>query len=272
MVNEFLEYQRKVKGLSAGTCEEYRKDLRAWIAYAKRRGLTWSRTVKHDVDVWICAMVDAGLKPRTIKKRVAVLRCIYRWMVHEGMLEVNPATYCQTPKVAETLPQTVEVIDVERYLNAPAVSVDDRQMKLLTALLLESGLRISEALNLRWSDLDTEKRCVRIEGKGGKERFAFFGERTVKQLGKIRPEVDACKVFDWTDIDARYLMYETLGRYCKGVHPHLLRHTFASTMVGQGMPIKQLSVLMGHKHVETTEIYTHVSVENLKANYERFKF
>lgn len=272
MVNEFLEYQRKVKGLSAGTCEEYRKDLRAWVMYAKGQGLTWRRTSKQDVDGWTRKMVEDGLKPRTIKKRVGVLRCIYRWMVHEGLLEVNPATYCQTPKVAETLPEVVSVDDVERYLAKPATSVDDRQMKLLTALLLESGLRISEALNLRWIDLDTDKRCVRIEGKGGKERFAFFGERTLKQLAKIRPEVDASKVFDWTDIDARYLMYDTLGRYCKGVHPHLLRHTFASTMVGQGMPLKQLSVLMGHKHVETTEIYTHVSVENLKANYERFKF
>ena len=72
MVKEFLEYQRKVKGLSAGTCEEYRKDLRAWIVYAKTQGLTWSRTVKHDVDEWTRTMVDAGLKPRTIKKRVAV--------------------------------------------------------------------------------------------------------------------------------------------------------------------------------------------------------
>ena len=272
MVKEFLEYQRKVKGLSAGTCDEYRKDLRAWVAYAKSKGLTWSRTVKRDVDAWTCSMVEDGLKPRTIKKRVAVLRCIYRWMVHEGMLEANPVTYCQTPKVAETLPQTVDVMEVERYLNAPATSDNDRMMKLLTALLLESGLRISEALNLRWSDVDFEKRSIRIVGKGGKERFAFFAERTVKQLEKIRLDEDARKIFDWTDIDARYFMYATLGRYCKGVHPHLLRHTFASTMVGQGMPIKQLSVLMGHKHVETTEIYTHVSVENLKANYERFKF
>lgn len=272
MVNEFLEYQRKVKGLSAGTCEEYRKDLRAWIAFAKSKGLTWSRTSKHDVDDWTRAMVEDGLKPRTIKKRVAVLRCIYRWMVHEGMLEVNPATYCQTPKVAETLPQTVEVIDVERYLNAPVTSVNDRMMKLLTALLLESGLRISEALDLRWSDVNLERRSIRIKGKGGKERFAFFGERTVKQLSRVSRMGGECKVFEWSDIDARYLMYETLGRYCKGVHPHLLRHTFASTMVSKGMPIKQLSVLMGHKHVETTEIYTHVSVENLRANYERFQF
>lgn len=272
MVNEFLEYQRKVKGLSVGTCEEYRKDLRAWVAYAKSKGLTWSRTSKHDVDDWTRAMVEDGLKPRTIKKRVGVVRCIYRWMVHEGLLEVNPATYCQTPKVAETLPQTVEVIDVERYLNAPATSVNDRMMKILAALLLESGLRISEALNLRWSDVNLERRSIRIKGKGGKERFAFFGERTVKQLEKIRPEVDACKIFDWTDIDARYLMYSTLGRYCKGVHPHSLRHTFATMMVGQGMPVKQLSVLMGHKHVETTEIYTHVSTDNLRKNYEQFKF
>ena len=275
MIKEFFEYQTNVKGLSSGTVQEYGKDLKEWVTWARRRGLTWSSTTKHDVDEWTRSMVGAGLMPRTIKRRVSTLRGVYRWACHEGILENNPALYCQTPKAEERLPEVVEIDKVDEYL----MSGEDGRagephgavgMKMLVAMLIETGCRINEALGMRWEEIDSSRRRVLVMGKGGRNRYVYFGERVERELAKHSERHG--RIWHWDDWEARHLMYETLGKYVAGVHPHLLRHTFATKMVEQGMPLMTLRTLLGHKSVETTQIYTHVAESTLGADYNNYKF
>lgn len=275
MIKEYLEYQRSVKGLGARTIEEYGKDLREWVSWAKGRGLTWRTTRKQDVDDWTRWMTGRGLMPKTIKRRVSCLRCVYRWAVHEGLLELNPAQWCQTPKAKETLPEVVDVAMVDSWLlnfggNLRRMDVEHGDIRLLVAMLIETGCRISEALSMRWEDIDLSAKRVLVEGKGGRARYAYFGERVARELcGKTAKHG---LVWRWTDREAREVMYRTLGTEIPGVHPHLLRHTFATMMVERGMPLKTLSVLLGHKHAATTEIYTHVAESTLGRQYQQYSF
>lgn len=275
MIKEYLEYQRTVKGLGARTVEEYGKDLHEWVVWATSRGLTWRTTTKQDLDDWTRWMVGRGLMPRTIKRRISTMRGIYRWACHEGLLTLNPAQYCQTPKAKENLPEVVDVRAVDAYLNDPAGeplgAVNGKGgMKLLVSMLIETGCRISEALSMRWNDIDFNTNRVLVIGKGGRARYVYFGKRVMRFASSARS--DSGLIWNWSDYEARHLMYETLGRYIQGVHPHLLRHTFATTMLENGMPLMTLKTLLGHKSIETTEIYTHVSSSTLGSDYKKYKF
>lgn len=269
MINEYLEYQAKVKNLSARTVNEYRKELKVFVGWATKYKLRWSTLTKEDVDAFVMSQHDEGMKPTTIKKRITVVRNLLQWATNEGMLSENVAKYVQSPKNRPSLPKTANVEKLDEYLSTPVRNDQSARIHVMVALMLESGLRLSEALAVRWEDLNQHDRSIKVRGKGGKERIAFFGQRTFDALALMGYQGETILNFS-SERQCRRELTEEVGDYVEGIHPHMLRHTFATAMVNNGAPLKDISVLMGHTHAATTEIYTRVAVPRLAAVVSKY--
>lgn len=267
MIQEFLTYQLENKGLSAQTVEGYSKDIRSFIRYALPQGLTWSTLTAEDMDRYVRYEVIRGMQPRTIKRRVEVIRLVLTWANHKGLLSTNAAQYTQTPKPREELPRAANADNLRHYLSSPTLSRESVIMHIWVAVMLETGLRAGEMLNLKGEDIDMKKQTIRVQGKGAKERIVWFGSESAKWLKLV-----ACHkgvIFTENSVTYRYMMYKEVGKFCPRVHPHAIRHAFACEQLEKGMDLKSLSILMGHKHQETTEIYAHMTNSHAGAIYQQ---
>lgn len=273
MIKEYLEYQKSVKNLSDATIEGYGKDLRIFVEWARQRSLTWRTIVETDIDAWLTSMQEAGLKPATRNRRLSSVRNLLAWAHHKGMLNTNAARFCQSAKLNETLPKTIDIENIDKYLSSGKMSTKRIISGLLIAIMLETGMRIGEALAIKQEDIDTRNRSIKVFGKGAKERIVYYGQRTEKELriwldgreGRLFPET-------FTQYDYRMMIEEELYPFSGKMTPHQLRHTFATAMLNRGLPITTLSHLMGHKYVETTQRYARVATTTAAQQYKQFKF
>ncbi len=264
MIREFIQYLSNVRGLSPRTCQEYEKNLTYFATWARVRGLRWSTVFKTDVDAWTSEMKTTGVKAATIKQRISTLRTFYGWMVNEGMLASNPARWAQTPKLDEKLPSACDLESVDQWLSTPSRNHEETIIKMLAAIIVETGCRLSEAAAIRKSDF---QRCgIRVKGKGGRERIVFYGHRTIEAIRAAAPEGDELFA-GWTPEALRWAMYRTMGQTIKHVYPHMLRHTFAMQALNCGLAINEVSQLLGHKNLTTTQIYARAATKTLQEHY-----
>lgn len=264
MIQEFLHHQKVNKGLSDGTLKEYRTDALAFVEYARAYGLTWSSIKAQDIDRYVEYMAAMMLQPRTIKKRIEVVRLVLTFAVHQGWLASNAAQYTQTPKIQDTLPKAADIKRLETFIRSEAQSREELIVKIIAAVLYDTGMRIGELTSMRGEDIDTTAHSVRIVGKGGKERYVYYGDRSARWLQAMSNRNG--RIFTEADINYRYMMY----KYLPGVNPHSIRHAYAVRQLEAGMPLKTLSVLMGHKHQSTTEIYAKMSTGVVAEQYKQF--
>lgn len=271
MIRSFLEYQEKVKNLTPRTCGEYRKDLGVFVTWLQQRGRKLTDVNKSTVDAYLMDEHDRGMQPETIKKRLTAVRMFYQWAKHEGLVTDNPAWFCQSPKRVEKLPKTASVTQLDNYLSTPIFDDRSGRIHLLVALLMETGLRLTEALSIRPCDIDFKSRCVVIYGKGRKERYVFFGHRTARFLQGLSPMGGHLLEFS-SERELRRELTDEVGSFCPGIHPHMLRHTFATALLNNGMALKDVSVMMGHAHVTTTERYARVALIRQQTEYSKYMF
>ena len=272
MITTYINYIKDVRGLSPRTCEEYDKELRAFAAWARPLGLRWSTISKQDIDAHTAMLHARGLEPSTIRRRITAIRCFYRWLRNEGVLSENPAQYAQSPKMAHKLPKAANIEDIDAYLHTPAKSTEDADMHCAVAIMLETGIRLSELLNMKTEDFMSNGHAIRVTGKGSKERLVYYGQRTATALNAYMRNASGYLFGKYTDIGFRYAMYRTAGERIKRLHPHQLRHTFAMTMLNNGMDIKTLAQLLGHASTTATEIYARATQPRVESMYNKFKF
>lgn len=270
MIKEYLSYQQEVKGLSARTLQEYEKELRAFVKWASPRGLRWSTITKQDIDAHTRELQAAGLKPATIKRRISTIRSMYKWAEHENLVDVNPARWAQTPKRSMQIPTTAKVAAIDAYLNSHAVTTKAQEMHVAVALMLETGVRLNELIQIEAKDFNKETSSIKIVGKGRKERYVYYGERSRKALNMYKRGTQGNIITSMTAEALRWEMYKQVGPYSPGIHPHMLRHTFATEMIAAGIDLKTLSVLMGHANTTTTEIYVKANEKRLHAEYKKY--
>lgn len=271
MIEEYLTYIKGVRGLSDATVEGYRKDLHAFSRWGNRNGKRWSTLSERDCDLWLIDMEREGLKPATRNRRLSALRQLLTWAHHKGLLKSNAARFCQSAKKDETLRKTVSVEKIDDFLQNYEPSTAGFIAELLVSVMLETGLRISEATAIREEDINEEEQRIKVNGKGKKERYVFYGERTKKALGIWTKGHGGRLLPDWSQQAFRCIIEEQLQPYCGKMCPHQLRHTFATEMLNNGMPISTLSFLLGHKKVETTQIYAKVATKTAGREYEQYK-
>ncbi|HXH87127.1 MAG TPA: tyrosine recombinase XerC [Gaiellaceae bacterium] len=263
------------------TVEAYRRDLLQLAAW--RDGPVGAATTE-ELERWIAQMRADGLAATTIARRIAAVRSFFRHEVMLGMRAENPAAALELPRRARTLPKTLSPAEAERLIEA-ASGTTPRAMRdrALVELMYGSGLRVSEALGLQRRSIDLDERIVRPLGKGSKERIVPLGRPAVEALRRYvamgRPHLDSrsrpelflnARGGPLTRAGAFMILRklaEKAGLEPGRVHPHLLRHSFATHLLEGGADLRSVQEMLGHADLSTTELYTHVSDRRRRALY-----
>jgi integrase/recombinase XerC/integrase/recombinase XerD len=229
----------------------------------------------------------AGLAPRTLARKLAAIRSFYRSMVEHGDMAANPADLLPAPKIPQRLPRTLRQADVTALLDRiPAGTPLELRDRALFELAYASGLRAEELVNLDLNSVDFDAEQVRVEGKGGKTRFVPAGEPALRALGAYlergRPALEGLKGSDpalflsksgrrlsTSDVRRRLRTWARHAAAQGHVHPHALRHSFATHLLEGGADLRAIQELLGHASISTTQVYTRVESARLRAAYLR---
>jgi site-specific recombinase XerD len=258
---------------SPRTVDAYRRDL---ASLASSRGGAVGDTTVEELEQWLAAMRANGLAPATLSRRVSAVRTYFRHLILIGMRADNPAAAIKLPRRARRLPRAMSPAETERLIDA-AAGTAPRALRdhALVELLYGAGLRVSEAVGLEKGAVDLDDRIVRVVGKGEKERLVPLGrpaaEAVRRYLALGRPHLDR-RYRPELFLNARggpltragaFLILRKLaekaGLEPERVHPHLLRHSFATHLLEGGADLRSVQELLGHADLGTTERYTHVS-------------
>jgi len=281
-IDAFLQHLRVERGLSANTAKAYAGDLFCLSELLRGRGRASVRDVTDRDLVDFALSLSKALGARSQARRLVAVRGLFRWLRAERVLEVDPAAELELPKVGRALPRTLGRDDIDRLLALPD---RDTPRGLRDAAMLETlyatGLRVSELVNLRVSDLELDKGYLRTLGKGKKERLVPMGEVARVRLGeyvvearaKLAPAAASGPVLFLTPRGkamTRQGFFKLLRGYALrvgidwAISPHKLRHSFATHLLEGGADLRSVQAMLGHKDIGTTEVYTHVSRAHLR--------
>ncbi|MBP7146607.1 MAG: tyrosine recombinase XerC [Acidobacteria bacterium] len=289
-IQRFLEHLQLDRDHSRETIRAYRADLADLAAFLAGAGTRAPLPDPRVVDAravrgWVADMHRRKLSAATIARRLAAARSLYAWLAREGEAESNPASAVRNPRRPERLPGRLDVDDVRAILEAPdpgnAAGLRDRA---LLELLYASGLRVAELVALDVDDLSFADRTVRVLGKGSRERIVPFGRQAAAALRaylaaatplRLRGDGEALFLNNrgtrLTDRSVRRVLDAAVRRAAltRGVHPHLLRHSFATHLLESGMDLRSIQELLGHSRLTTTQRYTRVSLDSVLEVYDR---
>ena len=285
-MDSFLQYLQKERKYSLNTVQAYENDLLEFSEFCEKR---LSKDVLNvgvsDVREWILEMSDGSgaVGVRTVKRRISALRSFYKYLRREGVVSKNPAAVLVLPKASKPLPKFFREEEMGRLLDDVMTGDEfqDRRDKLIIDLFYQTGVRVSELVEIKDSDIDMGRGMLRVFGKRRKERLIPIG-------GKLLKEIEAYKAKRNTEVGkTSELFVRKNGEklYRRGVYdvdhrsltkvsslkkrsPHVLRHTFASTMLNNGADIYAVKALLGHSSLAATEVYTHSSFAKLIKTYK----
>jgi integrase/recombinase XerD len=287
---QFIVHIDVERGLSQATVSAYRSDLKDYIEWLGERGITAiSRVTRDDVEQFIASKAALGAASRT--RKLAAIHEFHKFCVSSGFVETDVSESVKAPKIARNLPEVLSVDEVSRLLETASVGTGEDPVSQRDRALLEfmyaTGARVSEAVGLNIANLDFENRVVRIFGKGAKERLVPFGQYaadalttylnsgrgTLSQKATGRPELEAVFLNKRGRRLSRQSVWEIMQTVAsragitKQIHPHSLRHSFATHLLEGGADVRTVQELLGHASVMTTQIYTHISSVGLIEAY-----
>ena len=282
----FLDYLSVEKGLSANTILSYSRDLRAFFLFLAKRKTDWVRADERALTLFIHRQSQAGLKARSLARRISALRSFYRFLLLDGLVSSDPTADLTSPKTWLSLPKFLTVDEVARLVLQP----DERDVhglrdRAILEVLYATGLRVSELIQLRPADINLDDGYVICRGKGGKERVVPLGKAaaalTRRYLTEARPRLQKkpAEVLFLTRLGEAFTrqgVWKMLRGHARKaglqarISPHVLRHSFATHLLERGADLRSVQLMLGHSQITTTQIYTHVSRERLRQVYEKF--
>lgn len=276
----FLEHLAVERRMSEHTLDGYRRDLEALVAWnAARDGAPLVSLDTAALRAFIASEHRRGLSPRSLQRRLSACRSFFRWLHAYGAIPANPASGLRAPKAPRKLPEVLDVDEAVRLVEVDTGAPLGLRDRAMLELLYSSGLRVSELCGLRWSALDLAGGSVRVLGKGGKERIVPVGSHACAALAEWRREsamtADA-PVFPGRGggglspraVQVRLRQLAIRQGVGKRVHPHLLRHSFASHVLESSGDLRGVQELLGHADIATTQIYTHLDFQHLAKIYD----
>ncbi len=287
-IDRFLAYLAIERGASPHTLEAYGHDLRDFVVHLERRQIGQpEQLVAADASSFLQVLHGRGLSVRTRARRLSAIRSFCRFLVREGWLPQNPLEDVRPPRLPRTLPRSRSVEEILELLrDDPRDDLFLRRDKTMVELIYAAGLRVSEAVRLRLAEVNLEAGFVVVTGKGSKQRVVPIGlyaqERIRSYLSEVRPHLARGKATNFLFLSRRgrplrrwhvarrlMLLVRRAGLTGK-LSPHTLRHAFATHLVERGADLRAVQGMLGHANISTTQIYTHVAMEHLRAVHRKY--
>jgi integrase/recombinase XerD len=285
-IESFLDHLRVERGLAGNTVESYARDLGKFSAFLTNTHQRLEDCGLLQIRNLLSSLERQGLSSRSIARHIVSLRQLYLYLQREGVVVGNPTENLQSPRAWKTLPKFLTLPQVEALLsfpdkNTPVGLRDQAIMELLYA----AGLRVSELISLRTSDVDLQSGYIRAIGKGNKQRIVPIGDAAKNALELYHSTARAALLkryaAPWLFVSSRgnrmtrqavWILLASYGKRAgiqRAVTPHLLRHSFATHMLAGGADLRSLQMMLGHSDISTTQIYTHVVTDRLQEIYKR---
>jgi len=287
-INTFLDYLSVERGLADNTIFSYRDDLNSYLGFIAENHIdTLSKTTKNNITDFMLFQKNKGISANSIARRLAAIKSFYRFLVRERILNIDPTSLIETPKLWKRIPEALSVSEVEVLLNQPDTrdtqGVRDRA---ILETLYACGLRVSEAVNLRLDNVNLEIGFLRCIGKGNKERVIPLGQKAIQSIKRYL-EVSRLKLLGKKESEflfvsrlgkkiSRQSFWKLIKKYAqsakikKPIKPHLLRHSFATHLLERGADLRCVQEMLGHANISTTQIYTHINKDRLKAIHRMY--
>ncbi len=279
-IDLFIDHLWLEDGLAKNTLDSYRLDLCAFALWVTEHNKQLLAVEQADVQQYLAVKFPLS-KPRSISRLIASLRRFYRYLIRENKMSLDPTLQIQSPKLPRSLPKSLSEDEVLALLNAPNVNDPiGLRDKAMLELLYACGLRVTELVGVKVTEVSLSDGVVRVTGKGSKTRLVPMGEEAVdwisRYLSEARPAILQKRLCDVLFVTNRademtrqgfwYLIkrYALLAGITKHMSPHVLRHAFATHLLNHGADLRVVQMLLGHSDISTTQIYTHVARERLK--------
>ncbi|GAB3371699.1 tyrosine recombinase XerC [Lysobacter rhizosphaerae] len=277
-LDDFLAYLAVERQMSAHTLDAYRRDLEALSAWAQPQAADPVTLQADQLRLFVAAEHRRGLSPKSLQRRLSACRSFYTWLLRHGRIGANPAAAIRAPKAPRKLPQVLDPDEAKALVEVPTDAPLGLRDRALLELFYSSGLRLSELCGLRWRDLDLDEALVTVLGKGRKQRSVPLGSHARNALREWRASTSAmpeAPVFPGRNgtitpraIQLRVRQLAQQQGLFKRVHPHLLRHSFASHILESSGDLRGVQELLGHADIATTQIYTHLDYQHLAKVYD----
>lgn len=280
LLSEYLEYIEVEKGLSLNTVDAYRRDLTEFIDFCASNGAGDIVDInRNHLNSYILSLREGNLNPRSVVRKIASLRGFFKWLCANEYILNNPTLTLEQPKLPKKLPKVISVDEITEILNFDL----NKEEVLIVELLYGCGLRVSELVNLKLSNIDLKSKYIQCYGKGSKERVVPFGKKAKAALEKylkyrdliiLQNKLPDTKILllksDGKSVTRQdvYNFIRSLGeKIHKHISPHTLRHSFATHLLENGADLRVVQELLGHSDVATTQLYTHITKKRLKEVY-----
>ncbi len=286
IIDKFLDAIWMERGLSKNTLGAYRADLMSLAKWLQQQDVAVERADKDHLLGFINWRVEEGAKPRSTARQLSSFRRFFRYLTSESVREDDPTVDIAMPRIGRSLPKTLTEDEVEALLAAPNVAEPlGHRDRAMLELLYATGLRVTELISLKQSQVNLNQGVLRIVGKGDRERLIPLGEESQRWLQEFiegpRLEILLERQTEYLfptrrgDRMTRQAFWHIIKRYAQkanipdGLSPHSLRHAFATHLLNHGADLRVVQMLLGHSDLSTTQIYTHVARERMKELHER---
>jgi integrase/recombinase XerD len=275
-LRSFFDYLFIEKGLSQNTVKAYENDILSFLNWVKNTpNLNYLNLKEEDINKYIAYLFKSKLKSSSVNRKISSLKSLYLYLVKKNILKDSTISEVITPKKEKYLPSSMSEDEVDRLLKSPDSSnKTEKRDKAMIEMLYATGMRISELVNLKLTDVDMQRSVAKVFGKGKKERLIPFGEAALEALSNYISEREKStskeiflsnrgkklsRVAFWQRIKI-YLLRENLKN---SISPHTLRHAFATHLLNRGADLRSVQLLLGHSDLSTTQIYTHIAKQRL---------
>ena len=281
--NKFITYLSSEKRFSEHTIKSYTTDLKQFTSFlsAEFQIIDEINEISFQIiRTWIASLLENGINPRSVNRKISTLKTYFKFLIREGELIENPMMKVVAPKSKKRLPIFIEENQIASLLNEVQFEIGfiGQRNKLIIELFYVTGIRLSELINIKISDVDFNNQSIKVLGKRNKERIIPLSSNVVNDLNNFIENNQQNKYL-FTNLDGKKLytklVYRLVNKYIGKISsvnkksPHILRHTFATHMLNNGADINAIKELLGHANLSATQVYTHNTIEKLKTVYKQ---
>jgi len=288
LIEAFLNYLSVERGLAKNTIISYKEDLNSYVDFMVHNRIdALSKIAKNDIINFMLSQKDKGISANSISRRLAAIRMFHRFLARERILKSDPTSLIESPKLWKKIPDTLSLNEVDVLIAQPDIrSKQGIRDKAILETLYATGMRVSEAADLKAQNVNLDVGFLRCIGKGNKERVIPLGKKAILGLKRYlevsRPHLLKNRESDFLFISrfgkriSRQSLWKIIKKYAKQakikktIKPHTLRHSFATHLLERGADLRSVQEMLGHSNISTTQIYTHINKDRLKMIHKMF--